>query len=119
MSTVNTTTIPQLTAEEIVRFTRRIDRTDGCWVWKGCKKNRYGIFVVQGKQYRTHRLAWTIAYGPIPNNLCVCHHCDNPACVRPTHLFLGTNQDNMDDKIRKGRQARAKYPPTIRRDCTQ
>lgn len=53
----------------------------------------------------THRAAWWLAFGPIPHGMFVCHHCDNPPCVNPAHLFLGTNQDNVDDRNRKGRQA--------------
>jgi hypothetical protein len=55
--------------------------------------------------HRTHRVAWELAFGPIPEGLWVLHHCDNPPCVRPDHLFLGTNLDNVQDKCRKGRGA--------------
>jgi hypothetical protein len=52
-----------------------------------------------------HRMAWELTHGPIPPGLFVCHHCDNPPCCNPVHLFLGTNADNVDDKVKKYRQA--------------
>lgn len=72
-----------------------------CWEWARCRSAHGGYGRVGGQ--RAHRYAWTIAYGPIPNGLCVLHRCDNPPCVRPDHLWLGTQVDNMRDKTRKGR----------------
>jgi hypothetical protein len=66
----------------------------------------YGMVTAEGRQWSAHRLAWTKAFGPIPPGLFVCHHCDNPPCIEPSHLFLGTHQDNMADRNRKGRQAK-------------
>jgi HNH endonuclease len=81
-----------------------------CWIWTGKKKTGWGAFgivshTINGKtaEYRVHRVSWELHYGPIPDNLCVLHKCDNTSCVRPTHLFLGTRQDNMADKMAKGR----------------
>ncbi len=76
-----------------------------CWEWLHAKdKKGYGIGIVyRGVQETAHRLSWLLNVGEIPSNLFVCHHCDNSACCRPDHLFLGTNEDNMDDAHKKGR----------------
>ena len=77
-----------------------------CWEWIGSRTIKgYGLFCIEGKNMRAHRLSWQVANGEIPEGLCVCHHCDNPSCVNPNHLFLGTNQDNTKDRVRKGRSA--------------
>ena len=87
------------------RLWNRTNRESGCWEWIGCKDGSgYGLISLNGKMVKTHRLAWELTYGSIPNGLFVCHHCDNPACINPEHLFLGTNKDNMQDKIKKGRR---------------
>ncbi len=81
-----------------------------CWEWSaGLLSKRYGGFYINGKTCRSHRIAWELHFGDIPDNLCVCHECDNPKCVNPNHLFLGTHTDNMQDMIRKGRGAKGVY----------
>ncbi len=81
-----------------------------CWVFEGRKHDGYGIVCTGGRKEKkdllVHRLIYEHFYGPIPDNLCVCHHCDNPPCVNPDHLFLGTNRDNVKDKVKKGRAHR-------------
>ena len=80
---------------------------DDCWEWLAYKnEGGYGYFRSNKKHTRAHRYAYEHYKNndqPIPNNLCVCHHCDNPGCVNPNHLFLGTYKDNAQDKSRKGR----------------
>ena len=86
-------------------FERRIQQdTNGCWLWTGYRnRGGYGELKHRGKRVLAHRLSWRLAHGNLPASLHVLHRCDNPACVRPEHLFLGTNQDNVADRIAKGR----------------
>lgn len=87
------------------KFWARVDRSGECWIWKKGKRTGYGILRVNGGRMEAHRLAFELTFGPIPNRRIVCHKCDNPPCVRPDHLFLGTHKDNSEDMYRKGRNA--------------
>lgn len=79
----------------------------GCWLWLGCRDgDGYGKFGQHGRTYRTHVFSYTFAYGEVPEGMCVLHRCDNPPCVRPSHLFLGTRGDNSRDMTEKGRSTR-------------
>lgn len=90
-------------------FWTKVDRSDGpdaCWPILGFRdKDGYGQARLNGRKYRAHRLAWELAFGPIPGWTQVLHHCDNPPCCNPAHLFLGTQSDNRWDCVTKGRDA--------------
>lgn len=92
------------------RFIEKIvfDELTECWNWGGAAGPQgYGFIKRKdGTQLRAHRFAYELANGPIPPGMFVCHTCDNPSCVRPSHLFLGSHQDNMTDMAVKGRAAR-------------
>jgi len=88
------------------RFWEKVDKTADCWVWTASCASGYGRICRgghSGPQVQSHRLSWEIHNGPIPEGLQVLHHCDNKKCVRPDHLFLGSQLDNMRDMIFKGR----------------
>lgn len=77
----------------------------GCHEWiGGCFDSGYGLIRVRGKNLRAHRVAWELANGEIPPKLMILHDCDNPKCVNPDHLFLGDNEANVKDMLKKGRQ---------------
>lgn len=80
---------------------------EDCWPWTAARsKKGYGSVRYQGEVWVASRLAWFLTFGDIPNGLCVCHTCDNPSCVNPAHLFVGTVVENNRDRDRKGRTAR-------------
>jgi hypothetical protein len=87
------------------RFWRMVDMSgDGCWPWRGATWSRnYGCFRYKGRPTSAHRVAWLLERGPIPKGMFVLHACDNPPCVNPEHLFLGTSSDNAFDREKKGR----------------
>jgi hypothetical protein len=101
----------EMSKEVQERFWARVWKTDGCWIWTGClfrrpRGDHYGRFQFGTNDLRAHRVAYFLTYGEFPEELLVCHTCDNTLCVRPDHLFLGTHADNHADRNAKGRQAK-------------
>lgn len=105
-----------------MRFWHYVEKTPTCWLWRGTLSNRrdYGQFSVTREKHGdqdipAHRFAYELAYGVSPAELFVCHRCDVPLCVRPDHLFLGTNADNIADMIAKGRNSKGEKHAAIMR----
>ena len=92
--------------EERFRAKVAVGAPNDCWEWQGTRRNDgYGLFWNGSRQVRAHRAAWELEHSSIPQGLNICHRCDNPPCVNPSHLFLGTQKDNLDDMREKGRDA--------------
>lgn len=103
-----------LTPQDEARFWAKVDKSPGqgphgqCHEWQACSDgNGYGMFEKGKRALRAHRIAWTLANGPIPVGMIVCHKCDNPPCCNPQCLFLGTDADNAADRHGKGRSGAA------------
>lgn len=90
---------------DLCHFGHSVQKADGCWQWLGSKdKDGYGTIKLRGRRVRkAHRLSYELHKGEIPEGMQVCHSCDNPECANPSHLFIGTTQDNKNDSIAKGR----------------
>ena len=89
---------------DLKSFLTRVRKTKDCWEWIGSKRPLgYGVIHTGGKFISAHRLSWKLYFGEIPKGMYICHHCDNRACIRPDHLFLGTQKDNVYDAIKKHR----------------
>lgn len=94
------------TPADFRRFWSKFTIAEGCWEWTGCKDRKgYGQFCFMGKHQRAHRVSYMIFKSYIPAGLLVCHDCDNPGCVNPKHLLLGTPADNSGHMVLRNRQA--------------
>lgn len=102
---------PAMTPDQIdrqINARSRVDTVNGCLIFEGCKNPRgYGSVRINKRTVLAHRAVWESLYGPIPNGLEICHRCDNPSCVWPDHLFLGTRRDNQHDMYSKNRGRKA------------
>ncbi len=97
---------------DIVRFFKHVHKTDRCWLWTGRKLPKgYGLFSLNYSPILAHRFAFLLEHGILDDALDVLHHCDTPSCVNPVCLFQGTNQDNVDDMVRKGRNIKGEQVP--------
>ena len=85
------------------RFWEKVEKHRKCWLWTGAIGHHYGQIQNNGTLCPAHRVSWILKYGEIPKGLQVLHRCDVPLCVRPSHLFLGTQSDNIRDAMKKGR----------------
>lgn len=95
--------------DRFMLYVQKSDNPNGCWEWTGSKlPNGYGGFEIKHKKYLSHRVSYALFINMIPDGLEVLHKCDNKSCVNPSHLFLGTQKDNMQDMKNKNRQARMK-----------
>lgn len=101
----------EYTPADIARFWSKVDKSGDCWLWtNSVNRYGYGYFTVQRVNTYGHRVSYELHFGAIPPGMCICHHCDNPRCVRPDHLFLGTRADNSADMKAKGRATGAHKP---------
>ena len=93
-------------------WNNHIERDNGCWEWQKGKNDRgYGEVSINGISLYVHRFAWELLNGEIPGGMCILHKCDNPSCINPDHLFIGTQLDNVRDMLSKGRAS----PPPVHR----
>jgi hypothetical protein len=105
------------TKEELLRRmeANTLKHADGCWIWNGYTRNGYGSFSVNDHPTYLHHLSWELHFGTIPTGKFVLHQCDNKRCWKPDCLFLGTQQDNVDDMWSKGRARVASAGPCAAR----
>jgi len=98
---------PRPFVEPTIRFWSKVQKGEtenDCWKWLGSTKKKYGQFYITHSDWiSAHRFSWTLHFGEIPHGMYICHSCDNPPCVNPKHLWVGTQKENIGDMIKKGR----------------
>ena len=92
------------------RFWYYVEKSDGCWLWRGSLSSGYGYLGINYKKIGAHVFSWEMVNGKVPEGMFVCHHCDVRNCVRPDHLFAGTQKDNMNDCVIKNRARGGSMP---------
>lgn len=102
---------------------KKVEKTDGCWLWTGAKNaSGYGLYTWRegGKSHcmGAHRAGYILTHGDIDRDVQCCHRCDNPGCVNPEHIFLGSAKDNAQDMLAKGRHSKTRKPHTRQRKFT-
>ena len=96
----------RIIGNDLLRFLSYINKDckNNCWEWMASSdQNGYGVFWLKDRLHKAPRASWMLLVGDIPSGMNICHHCDNPSCVNPSHLFLGTQADNVRDMVNKGR----------------
>jgi hypothetical protein len=96
----------EINSRMLARFWSKVDKStpEGCWLWTGTR-TRYGYFYIGNhRMMKAHRFSWILSNGPIPNGMCILHRCDNPPCLNPSHLWIGTQAQNVQDMRSKGRE---------------
>ena len=117
--------ISEINQKDIERFITKIPVTDNdsiCWEWsinpntkKARKHADYGVFTLKQNNIVPSRMMWMLTYGEIPDGMLICHKCDNPPCINPFHLFIGSYADNTKDMVMKGRKSTIVYPDRLPR----
>lgn len=111
--------LPTMPTKERLMSMAKVNPITNCWEWQGCKNLGYGHTIIGSRKdgtrhtIRAHRLSYLLWKGEIPDGYCVCHKCDNPSCINPEHLFIGTKKDNADDRDIKGRNSHTKLTKKI------
>jgi len=104
--------------ERLAKYTHKFTGPDACWIWIAARDGcGYGTLNFHKKGYKAHRFIYEREYGPIDRGMLVLHKCDVPSCVRPDHLFLGTNKDNKTDSVNKRRHAHGRRLPNATLDA--
>lgn len=111
--------MPRTTRESLFARADTSGGEDACWAWKGFVNRRYGSVSMGNRPCRAHRAAYLLCRGDIPVGMYVCHSCDNPLCINPKHLWLGSPKDNVDDMRRKGRHIHGEISPRAKLTADQ